>query len=231
MTSLIAASIFFFGIHLFVAGTPLRDRLVARMGEGPFRGVFSLASVAGLIWMGWTYVAVKNTNFLWTPPDWLPQAGGAIILIAFLFAVIGISTPNPTVVQSQDLLKKGDAAATGMVRVTRHPFLWGVIIWASFHLAVNADQASLVFFGTLLALAFFGMFSIDAKRKRAFGEAWDAFAAKTSVVPFLAILSGQNHFSLKEIGVLRPVAAVVLYGAILFGHGWLFGIVPFDLPG
>ena len=117
MTSLYAASLFFFGIHLFVAGTTLRDRIVNAIGEGPLRGLFSLASVAGLVWMSWSFVLVKNTQILWTPPAWLPHAGGIIVLVAFLFAVMGISTPNPTTAMSEGLLTKGEA--TGMVRITR----------------------------------------------------------------------------------------------------------------
>jgi len=231
MTSLIAASIFFFGIHLFVAGTRLRDVLVAKMGENGFRGAFSLASLAGITWMCWSFTLAKNATVLWVPPSWLPHAGGIIILIAFLFVVIGVSTPNPTSVQAEGLLKKGDGAIQGMVRITRHPFLWGVFIWAAFHLAANGDQAGVVFFGTFMALACFGMISIDAKRKRLTGEGWEEFAAKTSLIPFGAILTGRNRLSLKEIGIVRPVVAAVVFGAVLYGHGWLFGAIPFSLFG
>ena len=79
-----------------------------------------------------------------------------------------------------------------MLRITRHPFLWGVALWAAGHLMVNGDLASLILFGSLLVLAVFGTGSIDAKRRRALGEKWDAFAAKTSAVPFAAIAAGRQ---------------------------------------
>src|ERR1700736_1627323 len=51
MSSLIAASAFFLLIHFGVSGTRLRDVLVARMGAGPYQGVFALGSIIGILWM------------------------------------------------------------------------------------------------------------------------------------------------------------------------------------
>ena len=150
MTQLIAACFLFFAIHIFISGTPLRALLVGAIGEQPYRGLFSLVTLGAVVWMGFAFAATKNTEFLWAAPAWLPHAGGLIMALAFLFAVIGIATPNPTSVQQEGLLKKGDEAAKGIVRITRHPFLWGVTIWAAFHIAANGDRASLVFFGTFL---------------------------------------------------------------------------------
>jgi len=231
MTSLVLASAFFLGLHLLIAGTRLRDGIVGKIGEQRYMGIFSLASVGGLVWMSWSFTFAKNDMSLWTAPSWLPHAGGLIILIAFLFVVIGIMTPSPTLVQGGGMLKKGDETVNGIVRITRHPFLWGAAIWATFHLSANGDLPSVVFFGTFLVLALLGTRSIDAKRKRAHGADWEAFTAKTSNIPFGAIVTGRNKLNLKEIGLVRVVAAVVAFGAVLYGHGWLFGIVPFVLPG
>lgn len=41
MFSLFAAGMFFLGIHFFISGTALRGWIVALIGEGPFRGLFS----------------------------------------------------------------------------------------------------------------------------------------------------------------------------------------------
>ena len=51
MSSLLAATIFFLGIHFFISGTALRRKIVGLIGEGPFRGVFSLMSLIGIIWL------------------------------------------------------------------------------------------------------------------------------------------------------------------------------------
>ena len=227
MTQLIAACFLFFAIHILVSGTPMRGRLIAMMGEQPYRGLFSLITLGSVVWMGFAFAATKNMDPLWARPTWLRHVGGAVMLLAFLFAVIGIATPNPTSVQQEGLLKKGDDAAKGMVRITRHPFLWGVTIWAAFHIAANGDRASLIFFGTFLIVALAGMVSIDKKRKRQMGADWDAFAAKTSLIPFGAIVAGRNKLSLGEIGIIRLVAAGIIFGLIFWGHAWMFGAAPY----
>ncbi len=229
MTSLYLASAFFLGIHLLVSGTRLRDGLVAKLGEQRYMGLFSLASIGGLIWMGWSFTLAKGTQILWIAPLVARQSGALIIFIAFLFIVIGIMTPSPTLVQAGGMLKKGGGAVHGIIRITRHPFLWGIAIWSAFHLYINGDVPSTVFFGTFLALALLGTLAIDAKRKRAYGEEWNAFAAQTSNIPFGAVLTGRTKLKLGEIGLKRIAATLVVFLMVLFGHGWLFGQIPFPM--
>jgi uncharacterized membrane protein len=117
--------------------------------------------------------------------------------------------------------------ATGVVRITRHPFLWGVALWAAFHLLANGDAASVVFFGTFLALAVAGTYSIDAKRARKMGAAWTPFAERTSNIPFAAILAGRNSLKLGELFTWRQAAALAAFVLLLYIHAWLFSVSPF----
>lgn len=218
MPDLIAACAYFLLIHFGVSGTRLRDTLTFRLGERPYRGLFSLASLVGI---GWMIYAYRHAPLV---PTWgfLPgfrQAAYVLVFIAFLFAVIGIMTPSPTQVGMES--KLDPQMARGMVRITRHPFLWGVGLWALTHLIVNGDRASLILFGTLLVLAIAGTASIDAKRRRKFPEGWRKFAAATSSVPFAAIARGGNRLApaLAEIGLWRILIAVVLYGVTFYLHG------------
>jgi uncharacterized membrane protein len=150
-----------------------------------------------------------------------------LTLISFLFVVIGFATPSPTAVGGEAALGE-DVAARGILRITRHPFLWGVAIWAVAHLLAAKDAAALIFFGALLLVAVVGPFSIDAKRKRAFGDRWTRFAESTSRAPFLAISQGRNTLELAEIGWWRVALALVLYAVFLGAHPWLFGVSPFS---
>jgi len=111
--------------------------------------------------------------------------------------------------------------ARGMVRITRHPFLWGVALWAATHLIVNGELASLILFATFLVLALGGMAAIDAKRRRKSPELWQRFAEATSSVPFAAIARGSNRLApaLAEIGPWRIIVAVALYAAAFYLHG------------
>lgn len=226
MTHLLAAAVFFVLLHLLVSGTPLRNAIVARIGEGAYMGLFSLASVAGLAWLGWAFGQARaepwNTAW-WTVGDASRQVQLGLQLLALLLIVPGLTTPNPTSVRQEGVLGRPDAVK-GMLRISRHPFLWGVAIWAFGHLIVNGDRASLVLFGSMLLLALFGTASIDAKRRRALGETWDGFAAQTSNVPFAAVLEGRQKLSLGEIGWWRIALAVAAWAALIWVHPIAFGV-------
>jgi uncharacterized membrane protein len=226
MTSLIAAAAFFVLIHLLVSGTRVRDALTGRIGQGPYMGLFSLASIGGLVWLGVAFAQARgeawNTAY-WGLSPATRHVQIVLQLLAMLLIVPGLTTPNPTSVRQEGALDRADVVK-GMLRITRHPFLWGVAVWAFGHLLVNGERASLVLFGALLLLALFGTASIDAKRRRALGPKWDAFAAQTSNVPFAAIVAGRQRLSLGEIGWWRIALAVVVWAVLLFVHPWLFGV-------
>ncbi|MGB6485463.1 MAG: NnrU family protein [Steroidobacteraceae bacterium] len=218
MPDLIAACAYFLLIHFGVSGTRLRDALTGKLGERPYRGLFSLASLIGI---GWVIYAYRRAPLI---PTWglLPgfrTAAYVLVFIAFLFAVIGVMTPSPTTVGMESRLDP--AMARGMVRITRHPFLWGVALWAVTHLIVNGDLASLILFGTFLVLAVGGTAAIDAKRRRKSPEQWQRFVQVTSSVPFAAIARGGNRLApaLAEIGLWRIIIAVALYAATFYLHG------------
>ena len=225
MLSLLLASACFLLIHFGVSGTRLRDVLVARLGDGPYRGVFSLASLAGIVWMGYAYARAPLLE-TWGRLPGLHPAAFAVALLGVLLAVLGLAAPNPTSVGREATLAQGAAGVRGITRITRHPFLWGVALWALVHLVVNGDLASLTLFGALLVLALGGTGSIDAKRRRRFGREWQDFAASTSNVPFAAIASGRNRLgsALREIGLLRAAIAVAVYALLFAAHGRVVGV-------
>ena len=222
MLNLIAASAYFLLIHFGVSGTRLRDALVARLGPGRYRGAFALASILGLAWMIYAFRRAPTVP-LWGLVLGSRPAAYALVFIAFLFAVIGVATPSPTRVGMESKLAQGPDIARGMVRITRHPFLWGTALWALAHLIMNGELAALILFGTLLVLALGGPVAIDAKRRRAFGDQWAQFAAVTSNIPFAAIAAGRNRLApaVREIGAWRVLLAIVVYVVVFYLHGRL----------
>ena len=223
MLSLLLAAIFFAGIHLGVAGTTIRDRAIAALGQNGYRVAFSIASVVGLVWL---VMAYNRSPYVvtWGMLEWWKPFAIILMLPASLLVVIGLTTPNPTSVAQEGRLAQ---PPQGIVRVTRHPFLTGVALWALVHLIGNGDAASLVFFAVWAVVALAGTVSIDRKRGRLLGAAWEPFAAQTSIVPFAAIAGGRNRFSLGEIGAWRWGLAVVVYALILGGHAYVIGVSPF----
>jgi len=223
MTSLLLASLLFLGIHIVISGTPLRDRLVAMMGEKAYQGLFSLLSLGAIVWMSISYGRADYVE-LWPAPAIAVWLTPLLVFLAMLLAVIGLTTPNPTSAGAEGVLKK-EHAASGIVAVTRHPFLWGVALWAIAHLVANGDLASLLLFGCFLLLALIGPHLIDAKRARRDPDNWARFAAETSWLPFQAIAQRRASLSLGDIGWWRPLLAVVIYAVfVLFAHQWLFGV-------
>jgi uncharacterized membrane protein len=223
MTSLALAAIAFTALHLFVAGTRLRDRFVAALGERGYRGAFSLASAIVLGWLIWAFARAHVPQA--TPLAEVRWLAVVLVLVAFVLVVLGLLTPGPTIVGAEKLLERG-VEARGVHRITRHPFLWGIGLWALVHLAFNPDAAALWFFGTFLVVAVAGTFSIDAKRARLSGEAWTRYAATTSNLPFAAIAQGRNRLALGEIEAWKIAAAVAAFAAFLFFHARFFGLPP-----
>lgn len=226
MTMLIASALFFLLLHLLVAGTRIRDAIVRAIGERPYLGAFSVASAVGIIWLVFSYnrAFAEGNELLWDLGAGVRHAGLIIMAVAAFFVVTGLLTPNPTSVGMEDAATR---EATGIVRITRHPFLWGVALWAAFHLLANGDQASVIFFGTFLVLSVAGTFSIDAKRSRKMADGWIGFAGRTSNLPFVAILSGRNSLKLGELLTYRQAIALAVFLLLLFTHAWLFSASPF----
>ena len=228
MAMLEAAALVFVLMHLLIAGTPVRDAITARIGEGPYMGLFSLASVAALAWLIIAFAQVRglpaDSMVFWSITPATRQAAMGLVLIAFLFMVPGLLTNGPTRVAGGGQLDK-PSAVTGMTRITRHPFLWGVVIWAFAHLLVNGTRSALLLFGCLLLLGLFGPPSIDAKRMRAVGDRYAAFKAQTSNIPFVAIAQGRQTLKLGEIW-WRLLVALALFGVVLMFHAKMFGVNP-----
>jgi uncharacterized membrane protein len=215
-----------------ISGTRLRDALVAALGERPYMGLFSLLSLGVIVWLAMAFNRAGAMPGSAADPILYNLGRGAhdaalpIVAIAFLIGVPGLLTPNPTSVNSEKLAANPDTVK-GVLRITRHPFLWGVAIWSADHLTTNGDQAGVIFFGTFLLLSLFGTVSIDAKRRRKLGPAWEGFAARTSNVPFAAILSGRNGFRAGEYFDWRFLVAALLFLALLFAHVHIFSVSPF----
>jgi uncharacterized membrane protein len=209
MTNLVVATAAFLAAH-FVSSTPLRPALVNALGEWPYRGVYSLVALLTLGWMIWAYAAAPR-EILWLgfrdAPYWaMPPA---FVLIACGY------WRNPTMVGADRLLKS-EEPARGIIRITRHPIMWGVILWAAAHIVARGDLKGLVFFGGFLLLAVVGTLAMDARKKS--NPDWPRFAAATSHVPFVAIAQGRNRIVWREIGWLRPALGLAAFFAVLAFH-------------
>jgi len=223
--SLLTAAVLWVAVHIGVAGTRLRDAIVARIGQGPFRGLFVVASFVLLGWLAWSFGHAGPVRVLWVAPRWLALLMMLLMLPALVLFVCSVTTPNPTSVAGRHALESPNPAI-GILRVTRHPMLWAFALWGIVHLAVLGTASAAVLTGAIIVTAFAGMPSLDAKYARRNPERWPAFAAATSILPFAAIAQGRNRLVLSEIGWWRPLLAVVLWVALIALHPLAFGVDP-----
>jgi uncharacterized membrane protein len=218
LTALLLATAAFLLTH-FVTSTPLRARLVTAMGEWPYRGIYSAVAFITLGWMIWAYTHTPR-EVLWSGMRELP-----VIVMPFALILIACGYfRNPTMVGAEGLLRSEDPAR-GMIRVTRHPIMWGLMLWAGAHTLALGELKALIFFGSFVVLAALGTLAMD-RRKRANPD-WGRFAAATSHVPFVAILQGRNRLDLREIGWKRPLVGLIAFSLLLWIHPWLFGARPY----
>jgi uncharacterized membrane protein len=206
---LVIATLAFLATH-FVTSTPLRPALVNAMGEWPYRGAYSLVALATLAWMIWAYAAAPR-EVLWMG---FREIAFVLMSLAFILLACGYWR-NPTMVGADKLLKNEDPAR-GMIRITRHPIMWGIMLWAIAHILARGDLKSLVFFGGFLMLAAVGTLAMDWRKKA--NPDWPRFAGVTSHVPFVAIAQGRNRIDWRELGWLRPALGLAAFFLVLLFH-------------
>ena len=226
MIEILFASVLFLVTHLGISSTPLRRGLVSVLTERGFLGVFSLVALGTLVYLIMVYVDAPRYDYLWSPDPNLYWAPKILMVFALIFLLGGFMVKNPTTVGLGGALDDPAQLAgltRGMNRITRHPFQWGVVLWAASHIVANGDVVSIVFFTTFLVLSLAGSFLIDLKKARVLGDRWAPFAAATSNVPFGAIISGRNKLVFKEL--LAPIGvALAVYVALFWTHEWIAGV-------
>jgi len=209
----------FIGTH-FVSSTALRMSLVEAIGERAYLGAYSAVSFITIGWMSWAYGEAPVIPVFQVPGLRLWPL--VVMPFALILIASGLMTRNPSLVGQQHRLKD-EEPARGIVRITRHPVMWGIALWAAVHLIARGDAASIIFFGGFLFVALAGTRLMDARKNDTLGEDWKRFAAVTSNVPFTAIVEGRNRFVFGEIGWKRLGAGLAVYAIALVLHPVLFG--------
>lgn len=151
MAVLIAGLVLFLGVHsvrIFAEGG--RSGLIARFGETPYKLVYALVSLLGLVLIGNGYErAYAEAGLLWSPPEGMRHL--ALLLVPAGFVLV-VASYVPT-----GRIK----AAVG------HPMVLGIALWALAHLLANGALASTILFGAFLVWAVADYASSLARDRRA----------------------------------------------------------------
>ncbi len=221
------AMIVFVATHIVPSLPAIRGPLVGVLGEWGFRIAYSIVS---LITLFWAIIAFNDAPYVevWFPAVALQHLTLTVMPVAIFFVVCGLTTPNPTIT-GLDTRSIADRGPIGVLKITRHPMMWAVTLWAVVHLLASGDAASLWFYGGLAVLALVGAAMIDLKKRQGVGETWVAYERQTSFLPFAAIVAGRTRLRFSEIGWLRILGSITVYVALLVVHPYLFGVNPWPL--
>jgi uncharacterized membrane protein len=153
LSTLVIGLVLFLGGHAFTMSRAARARLIAWIGEGPYKGLYSLVSVAGLLLIIRGYGLYRSAGMipLWYPPAFMRHVTFLLVLIAF---VLIAATYPPSHIK----------------RWVRHPMITAVILWSLGHLLVRGDLGSILMFGGFLA---WGILARISMARRAPGNAQD----------------------------------------------------------
>jgi uncharacterized membrane protein len=222
MTEFVAALSAFLLAHLIPASRGLRARLIGWMGRTAYLAGYSVLS---LVLLAWLIAAAQraDTVMLWDPALWQWHAAFAAMPIALFLLFAGLTEANPLSISLRAGEKPGPVSA-----ITRHPVLWGFLIWALSHVPPNGTLVAVLLFGVMALFSIAGFFLLDLKaRKRLGADRWRAMSAQTSIVPFAALLSGRAHWSALRLLILPALLTIAFYAWFVFqGHALLIGVDP-----
>lgn len=149
MLLLIAGLILFLGAHsISIINEPWRDRMVARMGLWPWKGVYAVVAIVGFVLIVKGYGAARlDPTVLYTPPTWMAHVSALLMLFVFpLFLA---------------------AYLPGRIKTAaKHPMLAATKIWALAHLLANGMLADVLLFGGFLAWAVADRISMKRRTPR-----------------------------------------------------------------
>ena len=225
MELMIIAGTVFLLTHLGISSTSLRGSLVSALGEAGYLLAYSIVAALSLAAMIWVYGLVPRYEYFWLPDPWFNEATRYVMPLATILLAGSFLVKNPGSVGMERALDdpRLEEPARGLLRITRHPMQWSIVLWSAAHVAANGDKVSVVFFGTFLVLGLAGGALIDRKRSTRLGPAWGRYAAVTSNIPFVAILRGRNRLVVREL-LLPAAVGIVVYFGLLALHPWIAGV-------
>lgn len=215
----------FAGAHLYLSGDDVRPRLVARLGLDAFRGVYSLVVLVWFGWLVWYWWHHRHSGpLLWTtlgPPAVARALNHVLMFAAFALLVPSVlpasAAPSLTIAHGHDA-----SVVSGVLRITRHPLLVALALFGVAHLLVNGALGDVLFFAGFPLFVWIGTRHQDARLARDRAGYRD-LVARTSTLPFAAIVAGRQRLVPAELPWGAIAAGLVLAAVVRYWHGTLFG--------
>jgi len=181
MAMLVLGLLVMLGMHsIKIAAPQWRDAAVARLGEAPYRGLYSVVSLVGLVLIVWGFSrAWEAPAFVYTPPGWGRHLAMALMIPAAILAFASVFPAN------------------GIKGYVAHPLLTATGLWALSHLFANGDLAGVVLFGAFLAWAVVDWVAQPGtpepgRASGGFGK-WDVAAILAGIAVYIVLIAGLHY--------------------------------------
>jgi uncharacterized membrane protein len=192
MIYLMAGLLLFLGVHstrVFADGWRTRTR--ARLGEKPFKGLYSLLSLAGFVLLVWGYgVARQQPVVLWSPPTGMRHLAALLTLVSFV------------------LLAAAQVPGNHIKAKLHHPMVLGTKVWAFAHLLANGTLADVVLFGSFLVWAIV-LFAVSRRRDR---REHTVYAPGTTGATVITVVAGVVTWAVFAFWLHRVLIGVAPFG-------------------
>ena len=217
-------AVLFLASHLIISSSAVRPRLISAVGEQPYQGIYSLVAFATLGPLIYEFARHKHAGpLLWAlravPP--FRELAWLLMLTALIALAGSFITPTPGGIGAPE----GGSQPRGLLKITRHPGLVGFSLFGIAHMLMNGRAGDVIFFGLFPALSIIGGMHQDRRKIRELGDRYRQFLAKTSFVPFAALIGGRVRWARGDmpwaaigVGVVLAVVIVALHPIIFGGH-------------
>jgi uncharacterized membrane protein len=194
MMYLIPGLVLFLGVHSTrIFANNWRNQTLARMGEKPFKGLYSLLSLAGFVLLVWGYGQARQQGvMLWNPPTAMRHIAALLMLLSFVLLAA-------TYVPGNQIKAK-----------LHHPMVLGVKVWAFAHLLANGSLADTVLFGSFLLWAIV-LFAASRKRDR---REQIVYPAGTAGMTAVTVVAGIAAWAVFAFWLHRVLIGVSPFGAM-----------------
>ncbi len=218
LTLIVVFSLLFMLTHIGLSHGAIRQGLVDKLGQWPFRGLYSLVSLgtlgpASVLWWQNRHLG----PLLWELPFWPERILAAALMLFALFLFFqSLAAPSPA------SMAPAKNEARGVLRITRHPMNMALALWGLAHLLANGTIGDVAFFGSFVVVGVLGAFHMDARLQHTKGESFAQFCKETSVLPFGAIIIGRNRLVVSELAFPLALIAIVVFAALTMFHSRFF---------
>jgi uncharacterized membrane protein len=208
----------------------LRPAAVRVIGERLYRVLFALVALPGAGLTISYFIAHRYDGVqLWTLQG-VPGLHEAVYVVTFIsFLLLYPATFNLAEVAA---IKKPGLRIyeKGVMRITRHPQLWGQVLWCVAHTAWMGTSLTLTASLGLVAHHLFAVWNGDRRLRDRYGEEWEAYASRTSVLPFRAIADGRQKIVWEELAAKAYIGVIVFIVGTYAAHPLLLrGVASLNL--